>query len=582
MKIQILPDELASQIAAGEVVERPASVVKELVENAIDADSRRISIRICDAGRTLIEVSDDGSGIPPAEIPLAVARHATSKINAAEDLFHIRTLGFRGEALSSIGAVSRMRITSQNIGQKVGSVVLVEGGKTISINPIGGVSGTVVQVNDLFYNTPARLKFLKRDLTEKQQIDGLVTRYSLAYPDKAIHLDHDGKTVLQTTGNGNRREILAQLYGVDLARQLLEVIFEEGKSTITGFISPISVNRSNRKDITFFVNGRWVQDTALISALLKAYQTYLMVGRYPLSILFIEIDPEDVDVNVHPAKSEVRFKKPDEIFSTVQRAVRRALMAYSPVPQIAPTPWRSEPWFSTSGMDTGTKISASTPEGLSQQPEAENERVTDANGEQAQLVSGIPLLRLIGQIGATYLVAEGPDGLYLIDQHAAHERVLFEKMSRQKGKIATQALLEPVLIQMPPQSASILEENLRLLNEIGFELEEFGQNTFRLSAMPAIFGQRDPRAAISSVVEDFEEDETPLTGLIEEKMIARICKRMAIKGGSVLSVEEQNELMRSLEACASPRTCPHGRPTMIHLSVELLERQFGRRGARSS
>lgn len=582
MKIQILPDELASQIAAGEVVERPASVVKELVENAIDADSRRISIRICDAGRTLIEVSDDGSGIPPAEIPLAVARHATSKINAAEDLFHIRTLGFRGEALSSIGAVSRMRITSQNIGQKIGSVVLVEGGKTISINPIGGVSGTVVQVNDLFYNTPARLKFLKRDLTEKQQIDGLVTRYSLAYPDKAIHLDHDGKTVLQTTGNGNRREILAQLYGVDLARQLLEVIFEEGKSTITGFISPISVNRSNRKDITFFVNGRWVQDTALISALLKAYQTYLMVGRYPLSILFIEIDPEDVDVNVHPAKSEVRFKKPDEIFSTVQRAVRRALMAYSPVPQIAPTPWRSEPWFSTSGMDTETKISASTPEGLSQQPEAENERVTDANGEQAQLVSGIPLLRLIGQIGATYLVAEGPDGLYLIDQHAAHERVLFEKMSRQKGKIATQALLEPELIQMPPQSASILEENLRLLNEIGFELEEFGQNTFRLSAMPAIFGQRDPRAAISSVVEDFEEDETPLTGLIEEKMIARICKRMAIKGGSVLSVEEQNELMRSLEACASPRTCPHGRPTMIHLSVELLERQFGRRGARSS
>lgn len=582
MKIQILPDELASQIAAGEVVERPASVVKELVENAIDADSRRISIRICDAGRTLIEVSDDGSGIPPAEIPLAVARHATSKINAAEDLFHIRTLGFRGEALSSIGAVSRMRITSQNIGQKIGSVVLVEGGKTISINPIGGVSGTVVQVNDLFYNTPARLKFLKRDLTEKQQIDGLVTRYSLAYPDKAIHLDHDGKTVLQTTGNGNRREILAQLYGVDLARQLLEVIFEEGKSTITGFISPISVNRSNRKDITFFVNGRWVQDTALISALLKAYQTYLMVGRYPLSILFIEIDPEDVDVNVHPAKSEVRFKKPDEIFSSVQRAVRRALMAYSPVPQIAPTPWRSEPWFSTSGMDTGTKISASTPEGLSQQPEAENERVTDANGEQAQLVSGIPLLRLIGQIGATYLVAEGPDGLYLIDQHAAHERVLFEKMSRQKGKIATQALLEPELIQMPPQSASILEENLRLLNEIGFELEEFGQNTFRLSAMPAIFGQRDPRAAISSVVEDFEEDETPLAGLIEEKMIARICKRMAIKGGSVLSVEEQNELMRSLEACASPRTCPHGRPTMIHLSVELLERQFGRRGARSS
>ena len=583
MKIHVLSDELASQIAAGEVVERPASVVKELLENAIDAGARRVTIRIHEAGKKLIEVSDDGAGIPSAEIPLAVARHATSKLRTADDLFHIRTLGFRGEALSSIGAVSRMRVTSQHEGQTVGTTIVVEGGKIISTEQVGSVSGTVVQVRDLFFNTPARLKFLKRDLTEKQQIDNLVTRYSLAYPGKAYHLEEDGKTVLRTTGNGERREILAQLYGVDLARQLLEVIFEEESIKITGFISPISINRSNRKDITFFVNGRWVQDNTLVSALMKAYQTYLMVGRYPLSVLFIELDPEDVDVNVHPAKSEVRFKKPDELFAAVQRAARRALMAYSPVAQISPPLWRSQPWAATPGENPESPVIA--PEWAHQAESSQLEQAEGlpvAGGASLPILSGIPLLRLIGQIGATYLVAEGPDGLYLIDQHAAHERVLFEKMRGQKGNIPSQALLEPLLIQFPPQSAKILQANLVSLNTLGFSLEEFGQNTFRLSAVPAIFAQKDPRAAINSVVEDFEEDETPLEGLIEDKLIGRICKRMAVKGGSVLSAEEQQALLRDLEACASPRTCPHGRPTMIHLSIDLLERQFGRRGARSN
>jgi len=583
MKINILPDEVASQIAAGEVVERPASVVKELLENAIDAGAGRITIRIEEAGRKLIEVSDDGAGIPADELPLAIARHATSKLHSAEDLFHIRTLGFRGEALSSIGSVSRMTILSRNDDQPIGARIVVEGGKTLSSEPTGGVGGTFVQVRDLFYNTPARLKFLKRDLTEKQQVDGLVTRYALAYPNKAIHLEEDGKPVLQTTGNGNRREILAQLYGLDLARQLLEVIFEQDELVISGFISPISINRSNRKDITFFVNGRWVQDTSLITALMKAYQTFLMVGRYPLAVLFLEIKPEDVDVNVHPAKAEVRFRNPDIIFTSVQRAVRRALMAYSPVPQLSPSPWRAEgqgyspsqPGVSWSNEVSGNEISGGS-----------IERPADERMESSPTfipsLEGIPLLRLIGQVGATYLVAEGPDGLYLIDQHAAHERVLYEKMIRLKGHNPAQALLEPLIIQLPPQSAKMLQENLMVMQSIGFQLEEFGSNSFRLSAIPALFAQKDPQAAIRSVVEDFEEDETPLQGMLEERLIARICKRMAVKGGSVLSTEEQQALLRDLEACASPRTCPHGRPTMIHLSVDLLERQFGRRGARSS
>lgn len=270
MSIQVLSEELASQIAAGEVVERPASVVKELLENAIDAGASRISIRVEDAGKKKIEVSDDGTGIPIDELPLAVSRHATSKINTAEDLFHIRTLGFRGEALASIGSVSRLMVLSRNADSQVGARIMVEGGRIVSKEMTGSVTGTIVRVSDLFYNTPARLKFLKRDVTERQQIDTLVSRYAMAYAGKAIHLEHDGKAVLRTSGNGERREVLAQLYGIELARQLLEVVFEEEGMKIEGYISPVSISRSNRKDMTFFINGRWVQDVTLVSALLKA------------------------------------------------------------------------------------------------------------------------------------------------------------------------------------------------------------------------------------------------------------------------------------------------------------------------
>lgn len=583
MHIRILADEVASQIAAGEVVERPASVVKELVENAIDAGAERILIRIQDAGKKLIEVTDNGLGIPESEVPLAVARHATSKLQSADDLFHIRTLGFRGEALASIGSVSRLTLITRTAGEENGTRLVVEGGKLLSDEKIGGVTGTLVRVEELFFNTPARLKFLKRDQTERQQIDGLVTRYALAYAGKAFHLEEDGKPVLRTSGNGNQREILAQLYGVELAKQLLEVVFEEEGLGINGYISPISINRANRKDITFFVNGRWIQDTALTAALTRAYQSYLMVGRYPLAVLFLELPPEEVDVNVHPAKAEVRFRQPEAIFAAVQRAVRRALLAYSPVPQMSAPAWRIAHAGESTPVDWQGSGLPWTPAQSVDRPELplspEGRKLEPA---QTLPESSIPLLRLIGQIGLTYLVAEGPDGLYLIDQHAAHERVLFEKLSSVQGAIPAQALLEPKVLQLPPQSARVLADELQLLNQIGFQIEEFGAHTFRISAIPALFTGGDVLAAVHSVVEDFEEDEAPLEGRLRERLIARICKRMAVKGGMLMSGEEQAALLRDLEGCAAPRTCPHGRPTMIHLSVDLLERQFGRRGARSS
>ncbi len=580
MPIRLLSSEVASQIAAGEVIERPASVVKELMENALDAGAKSVSISIAEAGRKLIEISDDGSGIASNELALAVSRHATSKLVRADDLFHISTLGFRGEALASIGSVSRMTITSKIMDSKAGAKIRVEGGREGKVESVGAPTGTVVRVEDLFHNVPARLKFLKADVTERRAIDALITRYALAYPNVRFKLSEGNTITLQTSGDGDRRAILAALYGVEVAKQLLEINAEEEGIKLSGYTSPTALTRSNRKDITFFVNGRWVQDTPLTTALIQAYHTLLMVGRYPLATIFIEIAPEEVDVNVHPAKAEVRFRSQDKVFGFVQRSVRRGLLAYSPVPQVAPSLWGTR---SESSQQVGLDWTIAHDDQLA----VESEKQSAVSGQpivnhEPSSISQIPLLRLIGQIGATYLVAEGPDGLYLIDQHAAHERVLFEKLMTQhdQKKIPSQSLLTPAVVHLPPASTKILTDQLSALNHFGFEVEEFGTNTFQVRAMPSLFAGSDPSVALRAIVEDFEEDEAPLQNEIEKKLAARVCKRMAVKGGQTLSVEEQRALLNDLERCDSPRTCPHGRPTMIHLSVDMLEKQFGRKGAR--
>lgn len=587
MPIRLLSPEVASQIAAGEVIERPASVVKELLENSLDAGARSITIAVEEAGKKLIEVADDGSGISSEELELAVSRHATSKLVRSADLFSISTLGFRGEALASIGSVSRMTITSRVQDEKEGARLRVEGGTiTGGLTKVGATLGTTARVEDLFYNVPARLKFLKSDTTERRATDSLVTRYTLAYPGKRFKLSDGKNIVLQTSGDGDRRTILAALYGVDVAKQLLEIQSEEEGFKLTGFISPTSLTRSNRKEITFFINGRWVHDVSLNTALLQAYHTLLMVGRYPLTALFLEIPPEEVDINVHPAKAEVRFRNPDKVFSFVQRAVRRALLAYSPVPNVAPSLWgttRTVPAEQPRhvGLDWAIGHDEQLPVGSEQLPVSSSQSSVSSETLPTSTAS-IPLLRLVGQIGATYLVAEGPDGLYLIDQHAAHERILFEKLMTQHAmkNIPSQALLTPAVVTIPAASANLLTANLAVLHHLGFDVEEFGPNTFQVRAMPALFMGSDPSAALRALVEDFEEDETPLQNEIEAKLAARVCKRMAVKAGQALSTEEQRALLNDLEACDSPRTCPHGRPTMIHLSVDMLERQFGRRGAR--
>jgi DNA mismatch repair protein MutL len=570
MPIKVLPEEVASAIAAGEVVERPASVVKELVENAIDAGAGRIDILVESGGRKLVQVADDGQGIPAGELELAVARYATSKLESAHDLFEIGTLGFRGEALASIGAVSRLEITSRGAQESTGSRLLVEGGKTGEPKSIGAPQGTVVSVRDLFFNVPARLEFMRAESTERRHISTLVTRYALAYPDIAFSLRQEDRLSFQSSGNGNQLEVAAAVYGVEVAQSLmpLQPMEADAPVQVTGFVSPPSVNRSNRNELTFYVNGRWVQDGSLSAAVMQAYHTFLMVGRYPLAILFLEMAPESVDVNVHPAKTEIRFRQQNLVFSAVQRVIRATLLGQVTPPQVElGTSWSttpSQPW----------------PE---QRQELAALRGLEGEGNLQPglpVEDGMPLLRSVGQVGASYLVAEGPDGLYLIDQHAAHERILFEALmgERSEGRLHAQALLEPEVVELTPAQFTLVEEQMESLRTLGFEIEVFGQQAFKVRAIPELLMGLSPSDALHVLVEDFEEDEEPLAAEVEEKIAARVCKRAAVKAGQVLSLEEQRNLIRQLEQCASPRTCPHGRPTMIHLSVDALERQFGRRG----
>jgi DNA mismatch repair protein MutL len=581
MPILRLPADVTSQIAAGEVIERPASVVKELLENSLDSASRSIEIYVEGAGKQRVEVTDDGSGIPPDELPIAVERHATSKLRSAEDLFYIGTLGFRGEALASIGSVARLTITSRIADMDTAARLVVEGGRLGPVQQVGAPQGTSVRVEDLFYNVPARLKFLKSDVTERHHIDSLVTRYALAYPGVRLHLYQDGKPIMRTSGNGDRREILSAVYGVALAKQMMEVYSDTDGINITGFISPISMTRSNRREITLFVNGRPVQDVSITSAVVQAYHTMLMVGRYPMAILFIDLSAEDIDVNVHPAKAEVRFRAPNQVFSSVQNAVKRALLAHTPVPGMdMPGVWMNS--RSKEFVDPPWAVQTlNSNQGDREQSNDQGEAASVGAQPMMADIASAPILRLVGQIAASYLVAEGPDGLYLIDQHAAHERVLFEQlMAQSKSTIVAQSLLQPETVHLPPSRAIILNDQLGLLNHLGFQVEPFGPGTFLVRAIPALLSGMNPAAAINVLVEDFEEDEAPLQSELEARIIARVCKRAAIKAGQTLSIEEQRALLGRLEACASPRTCPHGRPTMIHLSVDLLERQFGRRGPR--
>ncbi len=607
MAIQLLPEDLVARIAAGEVVERPSSVVKEMIENAIDAGARDIRVECVEGGRRLIRIADDGSGIRAEEAALAFAHHATSKLRSVDDLSRIVTLGFRGEALASIASVSQVTCATRHIDEETGALVRIDNGKIMTHERIGRPPGTTMTVEHLFAKVPARLKFLKSVQTERGHIDGIVTRYAMAYPHIRFTLTHDGRQSFQSLGNGNLRDVLLEVYGAPAVEKMIAVGDAAGADAdqardaatsirVRGYAALPEYDHANRSKITLFVNGRPVQDAKLAYAVIQAYHTLLMTGRYPVAVIVVDVPPEDVDVNVHPAKAEVRFREAEAVFSAVQRAVRQALLAALPVPQppsvfvdrrvelnvsppaagASPTASRSPAQSPLSGAETWERVGIARNAGPLAAPTAD--AAPSSSIPQPIQNRQLPALRILGQLAATYIIAEGPEGLYLIDQHAAHERILYERMlaARELGQTASQQLLDPVPVDVPADSARLLEAELEMLQGLGFHIDPFGGNTFLVRAVPAVMVQDDIAAALREIIADLEIGDAPLRRDLEARVLRRVCKRMAIKAGRVLTYPEMAALVRDLESCELPRTCPHGRPTMIQIGVSQLEREFGR------
>ncbi len=604
MAIKVLPPDVAAKIAAGEVVERPASVVKEMVENAIDAGAGTIHVEIQGGGKRLIRVMDDGCGIPMAEISLAFSRHATSKLTSIEDLSQVMTLGFRGEALASISAVSRLTLISRPMAQPAATRIRIEGSKQVSSGATGAPAGTIITVENLFYNVPVRLKFLKANATETGHIYRVVSHYALAYPHIRFALQNETRITFQTNGSGQLFEALVSVFGLETGRQMIEVAGEQFSPTtkapigVYGYVGTPSLHRGVRDKIILFVNKRWIQDRSLNQAVIQAYHTFLPVKRYPIAVLNIDIEPAEVDVNVHPTKTEVKFRDPRLVFKAVQKAVREAVVAAAPVPSYGSQPAPSADFsggFGGHAGDTAPWKSSFSQNSFNQQSGSDfnqfgfdaqrtlpfssaDEGTEDASFGLLTEDPSVPPMRVVGQVRQMYIVAEGPDGLHLIDQHAAHERILYEKLMAQKEEVGVtrQQLLEPIMVELVPGQAAIVEAELTALTEVGFELEPFGGTTYRIRAMPDILGQAEPAQALVDVLAEMADGAIPLARETHEKIAITVCKRASIKGGQVLSLPEMRELVRQLEATQAPRTCPHGRPTMVNLSMAQLAREFGR------
>ena len=564
MPIRLLSPDVVSKIAAGEVVERPASVVKELIENSLDAGASQIEIEVRGGGVNLIRVSDNGTGIPKDEVELAFQHHATSKIESLADLDTGTSLGFRGEALHSIAHVAQVDLLTRNRDDSSGTFVSLRDGAVADRGVRAAPQGTTATVRHLFRDVPARLKFLKSATTESNQITNLVSQYCLAFPGVKFTLSVDGRDILRTPGSGRLKDAIAEVYGLDVAQAMLEIkgVASESRMVpvVSGYTSPPSLSRATRGYISFFVNGRWVQSRPLAGAVERAYEGWLGVRRYPVSVINIAISPQFVDVNVHPAKREVRFSQEPMVFNAVHGAIRRVLAERAPIPEFKPA----------AGF-------ASAP--ARQMPELP--LVERKPGAAGPLMPGpsrpdLPILRVLGQASLTYIIAEGPDGLYLIDQHAAHERVLFEKALAQRSRKAVdvQPLLEPLAVELSLKQEEALRTGGEMLAQFGFGIDPFGDRTYLVRAVPAMLAGKGIADAVKEAIDSLD-DET--AGANEDERIARsLACHGSVRAGQVLSQEEMGELIRQLEKTTSPRTCPHGRPTMIHLSAGRLEREFGR------
>jgi DNA mismatch repair protein MutL len=559
-RIAILPAAVADGIAAGEVVDRPAAVVKELIENAIDAGAAGIQVRIRTAGQDLIEVADDGVGMAPDDLPLAFRRHATSKIRSLDDLRTIHTLGFRGEALASIAAVARVEAVSRTRDRGEGYRVVVEGGELLTAEAAGSPPGTRITVERLFYNTPARLKFLKQPATENAVITRLVGELALAHPSIAFGLDVDGRRALETPGNGDLRVAFAAVYDAPTAAAMIEV----DQPMVRGLIAPPALHRATRDHVVILMNGRRIHHRNLAFAVEQAYRGLREPDRFPLAVLDVRVDPAEVDVNVHPTKREVRFRNEGSIFALVERACYRALRQ-SPLYELQP---------SAGGPLLELRETAPTPERLQRSPGTEAP-LAWADGSETER-RRLPPLEYVGQLLRGYLVAEAPGAVVLVDQHAAHERVLFDRILRriEERQPSSQLLLIPHVVDLTPAQVAAFQEHAAWLQTLGFEGEHFGPHTVRIHAAPADMPEGRVERVLELLLVDLAGERTPDRRLRETA--ALIACHSAVRFGDSMTPESAGQLLSSLAMTDEPISCPHGRPTTLILPDGQLRRLFKR------
>ena len=572
-RIRLLSEQVANQIAAGEVVERPASVVKELVENSLDAEARHITVAVKNGGRSVVRVTDDGFGMSRDDALLALERHATSKISRAEDLHSIRSLGFRGEAVPSIAAVSRFTLTTRERGTLSGTQIEIAGGKILSVQDTGAAEGTIIEVRNLFFNLPARRKFLRSIPTETAHVEHIVTLCALAHPGVAFRLVVDDREIFHLAPATTLLDRLRELYGAGTCEQLVPVALERSDVRISGYIGKPGISRADRRQQHLFVNGRPVESRGINFALLEGYHTALMKGKFPVTFLFLEIDPTLVDVNIHPTKREVRFREESVVRQCVIDAVREAVEPKGAPPRPVQT------------SISATGVAAAVPAALEFPPttaagDGGLYNQTTFTTDAGELHTAEGTWRILGVIGQLYVLVESPEGLVLMDQHAAHERVLFEQMLKdfESDSAPAQKLLMPVTVELEARDAEFLRSNLKTLHRLGLGISEFGDKTFIIDALPPYFPLNNLLQVVRNIVDEMHQtgEQIHARRLSQDKIATTVC-RHAVKARDPLKGAELHSLLQQLHRCDLPYTCPHGRPTMIQISYAELEKKFGRK-----
>ena len=612
-RIRLLPETVASQVAAGEVVERPASVVKELIENSIDAGARKIDILIRRGGISLVRVIDDGCGMDRDDALLSLERHATSKIRSAADLQAVATLGFRGEALPSIASVSRFRLTTREAGAVAGIEIVVNGGKIDIVREGGEAPGTQVEVRSLFYNLPVRRKFLRSENTESRNIEHQIHLQAIGHPQIGFSLLRDERMLFQLPAAATLGDRIRDLYGIELLERLVEVNGTASQNIrIAGFIGQAGVSRQTRAQQLVFVNGRAIESGLLTAAIREGYHTALMKGQYPVTFLFLEIDPTSVDVNVHPAKREVRFRDPtavrEAVVHSIQQTLERGRVGWQEKfrsPVIAPkaVPEKAAPDLKLRVQlaapqeshrelpHLGRSVAGVVGSGHAQVPETAGQahRLSTPRADstddalaiqRSQQVAAQRQFQIIGVLNKLYVLMENADGLVLVDQHAAHERILFEELRRRMEEqgVPTQKLLLPQTFDVPPRDADWIERNISILQKMGIGIESFGPGTFKIDSLPGFLSVSDPAQFMRKVIDDLKSAGNSTSPMrLGEEMIAKTVCRHAVKANDPLRYPEIEKLIRDLLDCDLPYCCPHGRPTMIQISLTELEKKFGRK-----